>query len=290
MADREILLLGHVILEMETELLTGMRIGAGQAALAIGGLDNPVVRHPLTWEPYLPGSSFKGKMRSLLEKFYGKPQTWPIQDIYIHCCFPPPAVRRGLKEEELKEKKEQEWRPNYERCEVCRLFGVPAEAGVNLPTRLIVRDAFLSAESREKLERNTRTDLPFSEVKWEAAIDRVTAAAVPRQMERVPARAEFCGPSLTLGFYRSEGYRDSPELFDYLVTGLCLLEEDYLGGCGSRGYGKVKLKNLKLRLRGHEYYERGTGEVRQEFTDLPSLFSAKEEVKRLIEERILGAG
>ena len=61
-------LTGKIIITGLIELKTGLHIGTSQETLEIGGMDNPVIRDPLTREPYIPGSSLKGKLRSLLER------------------------------------------------------------------------------------------------------------------------------------------------------------------------------------------------------------------------------
>jgi len=184
-------------------------------------MDNPVVRDPLTNRPYIPGSSIKGKMRSLVERRQGKPQNWPISDIFIHAC---------------------EKESDYADCDVCQLFGIPAprEDWFSL-TRLRVSDVLLSDGSADELEK-ANTDLPYTEVKTEAAIDRVTSAATPRSMERVPAGAVFA--PLHLSLFRYDG--DAPDLLDLLIEGMELLEADYLGGSGSRGSGRVAFEEIQV--------------------------------------------
>lgn len=215
------------ILQVSFELLaaTGLRIGAASESIAIGGSDNPVVRDPLTGQPYIPGSSLKGKMRSLLERVYGLDQNWAIQRprVFIHACAD-----------------EQ----SYASCTHCQLFGVPAPERERwfCQTRLRVADLFLSHASEEHL-RAASTDLPYTELKSEAAIDRITSAAVPRTMERVPAGARF-GPS-QFGLFLYE--RDEPrQLLDHVVQGFELLEADFLGGAGARGSGRVRVQGIRV--------------------------------------------
>ena len=62
----------------EIELLTGLHIGAGDLEMRIGGVDNVVIRNPRNNEPYIPGSSLKGKIRSLLEWRSGVVQPGPL--------------------------------------------------------------------------------------------------------------------------------------------------------------------------------------------------------------------
>jgi len=212
----EVTLLGRLFVRGAVEVVTGLHIGGGAGALAIGGVDNPVIREGLTQRPYLPGSSLKGKMRSLAEKATGAAQTFSIgRDVRVHVC----QTSEG-----------------YQTCRVCPVFGTLGQQAFSRPTRLLARDAFLSPESVERLER-ARTDLPFTEVKWEAAIDRVTSAATPRQVERVPAGAVFAPFELVYSVYEAADL----ERFRWLAGMMKLLEDDYLGGLGSRGGGKIQL-------------------------------------------------
>jgi CRISPR-associated protein Csm3 len=131
------------------------------------------------------------------------------------------------------------------------VFGVPGEVGfeVSGPNRLIVRDVPLADGSRKDL-LEAKTDLPFTEVKWEAAIDRVTSAATPRQIERVPAGAVFGPMELVFSIY----LKDDVTLLGHVLTALQLVEDDYLGGQGSRGSGKVVFRALNVELRQGESY------------------------------------
>jgi CRISPR-associated protein Csm3 len=113
----------------------------------------------------------------------------------------------------------------------------------------VVRDVFLSADSVKVLEK-AKTDLPFSEIKWEATIDRVTSAAVPRQIERVPAGSIFSGFEMVYSIYDQAGVAHLPTVLEAMQ----LLEDDYLGGFGSRGGGKVRFVGLRVSARGREEY------------------------------------
>jgi CRISPR-associated protein Csm3 len=134
-------------------------------------------------------------------------------------------------------------REQYDQYWVNPIFGVPGEVdfAIPAPNRLVVRDVPLDPESEKELLA-LKTDLPFTEVKWEAAIDRVTAAAKPRQIERVPAGAVFSPMELVFSLYLPEDVT----LFDHVLTCLQLVEDDYLGGQGSRGSGKVAFRNLTV--------------------------------------------
>ena len=87
----------------------------------------------------------------------------------------------------------------------------------------------------------------MTERKFENGIDRITAAANPRQIERVPKGAKF---ELEM-VYTVENEEDAVKDFENLAIALAILEDDALGGHGSRGYGKVKFENFDLRY--HDY-------------------------------------
>jgi len=188
---------------------TGLRIGGSKEDIEIGGMENPIIRHPITDEPYIPGSSLKGKVRSLLEQKYGL------------------VTSRG--------------EPcGCGECIVCRVFGPHKNPRHELgPTRILVRDADLTADSRDRLERaKEEKSIFYAEVKTENIINRLTGTAEhPRTVERVPAGTEFDFEIAVRIFERD----DEAEIMGLIEEGLSLLEQDYLGSSGSRGYGKVKL-------------------------------------------------
>ena len=194
-------------------LLTGLHIGASKDTIEIGGLDQPIVKHPITGEPYIPGSSIKGKMRSLVE-----------------LTFFPEKVSDG-KPCSCGEKD----------CPVCVIFGTSgSEKSEELgPTRLMVRDAFLTEEWKGKFESG---DLPMEE-KYENTIDRLKGTAEhPRPLERVPAGVEF---NFNLSFKVFEG-DDEDKLLDYVKKGLRLIELDALGGQSSRGSGQIQFVEMNI--------------------------------------------
>ena len=215
--DRISEITGAIVLE------TGLHIGAGDAEMHIGGIDNPVIKHPLTQEPYIPGSSLKGKMRSLLEWWSGAltsdhPLGWKDRE-----RAKDPAVDAILK-----------------------LFGVsggeqvPANEMEDFgPGRLNFWDCMLDPDWKKEVEAR---NLPLTEAKFENSINRISGTAInPRQTERVPAGARF---HFRLTMRRFAG--DGEDLLAMLKRGLRLLELDSLGGNGSRGYGKIAFKDLKL--------------------------------------------
>ncbi len=243
MSTRAVTLHGRIMLRAEIELLTGLHIGGAAGGLEIGGLDKPVIRNPRTNQPYIPGSSLKGKLRSLMEKVYGAPQTSEInKGVYIHVPT-----------------NEDEYRRFYQIAGVFGTLPNHKDLTISVPTRLIIRDVPLTEESEREL-RQLRTDLPYTEIKWEAAIDRVTSAATPRQIERVPAGAVFGPAEAIYSLYVGNGetLADVINLFGSLYEAFTYLEDDYLGGMGSRGNGQVRLRHVQIfarRLYAGQYDE-----------------------------------
>lgn len=217
-------LTGITTLTATLELVSGLRIGAGDAEMHIGGIDNPVIKHPHTQAPYIPGSSLKGKMRSLLEWRSGAVQQTPLDKAALDAAS-------GATRAEVKR--------------ILQLFGVgggelkdaaalAAELG---PTRLAFWDCSLSPGWEAEVRDN---NLMLTEVKSENRINRISGEAEhPRQTERVPAGARF---DFRLSLRRLAGDDDS--LLDTVLQGLKLIEFDSLGGSGSRGYGKVRFTGL----------------------------------------------
>ena len=234
--NKKIELKGRVFLTFHIEAVTGLHIGGTETGIEIGGVDKTVIRDPLTNYPYIPGSSLKGKMRSLLEKYQGKEQNKTITEkVSIHTC------------KELEQ---------YRNCDICQVFGAPGEYIFTTPTRLIVRDVHMTSESADRLDQSGRTDLPYTEVKTEVSIDRVTSAANPRQMERVPAGTVFAPAELVYSIYDGDDCDPAKDVdrLETLVKGMQLLEDDYLGGLGSRGSGKVALEKIEVKLRSNSEY------------------------------------
>lgn len=226
---------GRVFIEFELHTVTGLHIGGSETGVEIGGVDKTVIRNPISNEPYIPGSSLRGKMRSLTEKHLGLVQNQSIARVRIHTC------KEG---------------GDYQKCPVCRTYGVPAEVGFSTPTRLIVRDVFMAPQIAAALTERAQTDLPFTEVKTEVTIDRVTSVATPRQMERVPAGVTFAPAQLIYSVYRGQGcdpVQDVSKL-ETVFLGLKLLEDDYLGGLGSRGSGQVRAQGLRIGYKTQSAY------------------------------------
>src|SRR3954466_769597 len=246
-ANTELKLIGKLILEGDLTCETGLHIGAGKGSLEIGGADNPVVKDAFG-RPYIPGSSLRGKLRSLLEHSSGL--TGPSDLVYLS--------RRKGQEVRI----HQSDRPDDEICilfgrnpgRVDRVQGDAMEARSATPSRLTVYDAPLEMDSITQQMRENLDD-EITEVKSENAVDRITSQANPRTLERVPSGARFrfrmvidilCDPD--------------KELVPRVAEALRLLEDDALGGGGSRGSGRISFGSLTLSWRSKDYYAKGASE------------------------------
>ena len=191
-------------------LLSGLHIGGGDSGIEIGGIDSQVIKiGTKEMQPYIPGSSLKGKMRCLLEQIYGIDE-----------------IGGG---------------DNPEKGEKCKdinnLFGYSKD---NMPSKIIVRDSYLTDKS-VKLLKNCDLDMPFTESKSENSIKRVEGTANnPRLIERVPAGVSF-NVEFIINVWDND---DEKKLIDLLKEGIKAIENDYLGGSGSRGYGQVKFEGF----------------------------------------------
>lgn len=201
-------------------VVTGMHIGGSNQFSAIGSVDSPVIRDALSDKPMIPGSSLKGKMRTLLAKKYNVvPAKLPDDDVEV----------------------------------LLRLFG-SSKKGAIRRSRLLFSDSILSnLDELNKLGIQSAT-----EIKTENTIGRLTAIANPRQIERVIRGSKF---PLEL-IYEADKESDLEEDFQVISDGFKLMTYDYLGGNGSRGYGKVKFENLELKI--------VSGEIKPEFLEVCS--------------------
>ena len=198
---------GKILIRCDLEVCTGMHIGGSSAFSAIGAVDSPVVRDPYTGLPIVPGSSLKGKLRTLLARSL-------CQDI-----------------ENMPDLSADDAR-------ILRLFG---SAEPVRRSRLQFADAFLT-----NAEALSNKGVRVTEVKTENTISRANAQATPRQIERVIAGAVF-GISIV---YDVTDPAQVEEDLALLAKGMKLLQMDYLGGHGSRGSGRVSLKNFALKSYG----------------------------------------
>lgn len=214
-------------IEGDLKCITGLHIGAGDSEMHIGGVDSEIVRNPSDNMPYIPGSSLKGKIRTLMEWRTGKVGKGPL----------------GYGDLKGNEKEKESV------LMILRLFGVSGDAQVPVetmkkigPARLSFWDCPISEESKKEYDESL---LGPVEVKTENSIDRIRGSvseAGVRYIERVPAGATF-DFALTVRIFEDD---DEKEILSEVLAGLTLLQMDALGGSGSRGYGKVKLDNLTI--------------------------------------------
>ena len=192
------------------ETKTGMHIGGSSAFSAIGAVDSPVIKDVRNGKPMVPGSSLKGKIRTLLAKKYNEAVVNPDND--AEC--------------------------------IRRVFGSAKKDKDNKvhASKIIVSDMFLMNED----EIRNRGIESFTEVKFENSINRATAVANPRQIERAIKGLQF-GIDM---IYEVENGKEDEVIDDIklLAEGMKMLEYDYLGGSGSRGYGKVQFFDMTAKV------------------------------------------
>lgn len=249
---KKIQLAHKVLIKGTIETLTGLHIGGSNTELSIGGIDSAVIRNPITNEPYIPGSSLKGKMRSLIELRDGT-VGGPVGG----------QVKNG---------------PSTDPDNLSsKLFGVlpkdKDQKNRQRPSRILVRDAKLVNGDTNEIFRDA--DLPFSEVKTEVVIDRITSAAMPRQIERVPAGAKF-DLDLVVNIFEGE---QSARLVATTLDALLMLQDDYVGGNGSRGYGQIKFHITEMTKRTVSFYLNDA----EEQPSVKGDYTAKEKYKSLFE-------
>ncbi|MCI4669968.1 MAG: type III-A CRISPR-associated RAMP protein Csm3 [Bacteroidia bacterium] len=225
---------GKIFISGYIHVLTGLHIGGSKSDMDIGGVDLSVIKTPDRRRlPFIPGSSLKGKLRTMLAREKGSKD-----------------VRRDS--QEIKD-----------------LFGHAADNSDSqtLPTRLIVRDAFLDKDDFDHKFDRENLDTRYTMVKWENTIDRKTGKALhPRQIERVPAGANFKF-SIIYNLYSNGSESDGSEDMHMktILKAMRLLEDDYLGGHGSRGYGQIQFRNVEFHIRKEADYKSGEG--KKPYTD-----------------------
>lgn len=203
---------GKILFTGNLQVITGLHIGGSSDFAPIGAVDSPFIRDPFTRTPIIPGSSLKGKMRTLLAKL--KCKDYVLNDV------------------------------SADNIIVKRLFG---SSGKNFacPARLQFFDLFITKDTITNFDA-LETDTYIGEIKFENTINRITGGAKPRQIERVPAGAVFDFKLV----YNVEDVDELHEDIKTLKQAFELLENDYLGGHGSRGYGRIKLQNITLKVIG----------------------------------------
>lgn len=269
-------LFGNFVIAGTITTKEGLHIGAPKESIEIGGIDSPVIKHPISGAPYIPGSSLKGKMRSIIEKStmaslegFKYKRSDKNQKIVQHVC----------------DDIEYSYSPNDKlgaiKCPVCRVYGSTGyDKGKNYPARILVRDCYL--KNKDYLMSD---EIFVFEAKTETAINRITAEANPRTIERVPEGAEFSFEIIYRVFCKPVGSNkiDDTELMyvkqdiKNIFEVLALIQRDSLGGNISRGSGKVEftLDNDKCK-----YYKIGGGDYQLLPTINNKLISELEELRQ----------
>lgn len=318
-------MLGKLRFKSNLLVETGLHIGGGGENLNIGGLDKPVIRDPLTQYPYLPGSSLKGKLRSIMERVLNKPlnrkgsrdtyryesddllsgftkingqfvkfegaRSCELSRVYGSTgskCWIETNVAR---EEGLIEDKSSQENIKHSVNGTEYVTNCTEVKGRNAPARLIVRDCHLLQESVDALKK-IDTGLYMTEWKFENGLDRITAAANPRQLERVPKGAKFDFELV----YTVEDKEQVEKDLQNLAIALAILEDDALGGHGSRGYGKVRFEEFRFFYRDLEQYRQVTGSSRDFNTPIATRDNTEDLLKNFasltekIQQRLLLGG
>ena len=198
-------ILDKIIIKAELKLLTGMHIGKSNDFAPIGAVDSVIITDPVSKQPVIPGSTLKGKLRTMLAKLETEG----------------PSLKKHDDDAEI----------------IKRLFG--ASNPEIIESRLQFYDIFLN--NAEEL-KNKEMDLAYTEIKFENTINRITAVANPRQLERVPAGAKFDFKLV----YNCEDELDLEEDIKNLAKALKMIQLDYIGGSGTRGYGKIAFSNFSV--------------------------------------------
>jgi len=270
------------IIEINYKLVnkTGLLIRSPIAKVTIGGKDTETMiatkkyivnnKEHYIDVPYIPGSSIKGRIRSLLELYMGIPLCFDGKILMHRREYPPskcdsleyelddlfgfPSFQLSKLLKDIKEEKDVE--NKKKKHEYLKKF-----INIVAPTRLMVEDIFPSNDYvKELLSVNdfiSKED--FLEEKSENRIDRITSAADPRFIMRIKPDIEFEGKMKILIFdvdiQKSDNGKTRLERYlDLLFTGMKLVEDTYLGGSGTRGYGKVEFRDIKITLKTPGYY------------------------------------
>lgn len=233
--------LGNIFLKGKLKTVTPLHIGGSKDKFEIGGVDNPVIKDPVTNYPFIPGSSLKGKLRMLLEFAEGK----------------------VIEKADKNGNGTGAFHPSNDTI-ITSLFGDSADNSSNGPTRLLVRDAYPDSKTITLWE-NTNSETLYTEYKAENTIDRMTSAANPRFMERVHKGSEF-DVEFVLQVFSMDTDKGKGN-FEKLVKAIRLLEDSTLGGGGSRGSGKVEFNFYCPYFVSVEDYKTGKGNFKKHFDE-----------------------
>ena len=249
-------LIGKLIITAKIETITGLHIGGSKNTKRIGDIDNNVIKSA-KGIPYIPGSSLKGKLRSMLTRKEGSiaisadDLKKDIDDIKskIKDSKTPRSKLPVL--EEYKQVLEEHL--NNEKTDdkftyLYQIFGSSGNEDSIYKTRLIIRDAYLDTDAfdAEFGDKKEYLDSDYSQSKFENVINRVSGTALhPRQIERVPAGAEFYFKMV----YDNYDDNESENHLTKIANAMAMLQDDYIGGSGSRGYGEIKFNNVETQYK-----------------------------------------
>jgi CRISPR-associated protein Csm3 len=220
-------LIGKIIISGKIKTLTGLHIGGSKSAQEIGGVDLNVVKNA-NGQPYLPGSSLKGRLRAMLAKTHGSLSVEKDPN-FIKEMF------GAIKEKRSSGKKDDKGRDIL--------------LDVVFPTRIFVRDAFLDLNRFLADYPDPKMAGAYTDIKFENTIDRASGMAAHgsglRQIERVP---EGCYFDFEVVYDLHADIAKDGRLKQHL-DGLRLAFQltDTIGGHGSRGYGHIAYQELEVK-------------------------------------------
>ena len=263
MFNKNYIIKGELICE------TGLHIGGSNDNIEIGGADSNVIRDSIDDLPFIPGSSLKGKLRNLLElndeeiyenvkqndgkpsnegsvaKLFGKSSDksdYNINNVEITIYDKIKELEDRIKRLELGVIENQEENQDTKKDKKSDSY-----------VKLIIRDSYPTDDTIKLWKKNFEI-VNGTELKYENTINRIKGDANPRNIERVPPQSKFSF-EIIFGIYDDPNEKYAKEVYQLLSKGLKLLQDDYLGGSGSRGSGRVQINNKKLVLRDKKYYE-----------------------------------
>ncbi|MGM0518103.1 MAG: type III-A CRISPR-associated RAMP protein Csm3 [Campylobacterota bacterium] len=251
------------MLSKKIRVLTGLHIGISDDTMNIGGIDSAVIKREIyadkttgeicfdpyeknklkenikkLSEPYIPGSSLKGKIRSLLEWKFGLIDKQIKLSKNENSKLKKGAVIDSTFVNAIDDENSDETKLAKL---IIKLFGESAGTNSNEEikiTRAIFRDCYITDSTRKLFLEDK---IKLKEEKAENSINRVDIGANPRFIERVPSGVEFDFEVIIRNFAD-----DNNELLeDTIKLGLLLLQNDALGGGGSRGNGRIEFDSLK---------------------------------------------
>jgi len=211
----------RIILTGTVEAITPLHVGSGKSEFEIGEVDMPILTTP-EGQPYIPGSSLKGRVRAEAERI--------ARQKGMVVCYPPKVDNMCGSKGNINAL-----------CICCRIFGTAGN--VSVASKVKFRDAYPLDTVGALLERTG------------IAIDRETGTVAKGAfytIQAVPAGARF-----GLEIVAENLSEDELKL---LKAALKSVEDSALGGSSSRGFGKVRITISKVSVRTAGYYLGEEGE------------------------------